>query len=108
MSEALDDSNTIVGAGFGDDESDDPLYEDAKRAVIEAGKASTSYLQRKLKVGYSRAARLIDLLEEKGVVGPADGAKPREVISAGTNPRNDTVNNISVDNPDDELGGQMF
>ena len=52
--------------------------------VIEAGKASTSYIQRKLKVGYSRAARLIDLLEERGVVGPADGAKPREVISQGS------------------------
>jgi len=61
-------------------EDEDPLFEEAKRLVMEAGKASTSYLQRRLKVGYSRAARLIDLLEERGVVGPADGAKPREVI----------------------------
>lgn len=84
MSETLDDEKTIVGVNFDDDsESDDPLYEDAKRAVIEAGKASTSYLQRKLKVGYSRAARLIDLLEENGVVGPADGSKPREVLTTG-------------------------
>ena len=51
---------------------------------MEAGKASTSYIQRKLKVGYSRAARLIDLLEERGVVGPADGAKPREILGSGT------------------------
>lgn len=63
-----------------DDDADDPLYEDAKAAVLEAGKASTSYLQRKLRVGYARAARLIDILEEKGVVGPGDGAKPREIL----------------------------
>ena len=62
------------------DNDEDELYEDARAVVMEAGKASTSYIQRKLKVGYSRAARLIDLLEERGVVGPADGAKPREVI----------------------------
>lgn len=68
--------------GEGSDE-DDELYGDAKRTVIEAGKASTSYLQRKLGVGYARAARLMDLLEERGVIGPADGAKPRDVIGAG-------------------------
>ena len=59
---------------------DDELYQDAKRTVVEAGKASTSYLQRKLGVGYARAARLMDLLEERGVIGPGDGAKAREVI----------------------------
>lgn len=59
---------------------DDDLYEDARATVIEAGKASTSYLQRKLGVGYARAAKLIDMLEERGVVGPGNGAKPREVI----------------------------
>lgn len=68
--------------GEGSDE-DDELYPDAKRTVIEAGKASTSYLQRKLGVGYARAARLMDLLEDRGVIGPADGAKPREVIGEG-------------------------
>jgi S-DNA-T family DNA segregation ATPase FtsK/SpoIIIE len=81
MSETLEDEKGIVGVNFDDDgDNDDPLYEDAKRAVIDAGKASTSYLQRRLKVGYSRAARLIDLLEERGVVGGADGAKPREIL----------------------------
>ena len=59
---------------------DDDLYEDARAIVIEAGKASTSYLQRRLKVGYARAARLIDMLEERGVIGPGDGAKAREVM----------------------------
>jgi len=63
-----------------DDDDGDDLYEDAKRAVIEANKASTSYLQRKLRVGYSRAARLIDLLEERGVIGAGEGSKPREIL----------------------------
>jgi len=66
-----------------DDGDDTELYEAARLAVIEAGKGSTSYIQRKLRVGYSRAARLMDLLEERGVIGPADGAKPREVLDKG-------------------------
>jgi len=65
-------------------DSDDELFEEAKRIVLEAGKASTSYLQRRLKIGYSRAARLMDILEEKGIIGPPDGSKPREVIKKGT------------------------
>ena len=64
-------------------DDDDELYAEAKKTVIEAGKASTSYLQRKLGVGYARAARLMDLLEDRGVIGPADGAKPRDIIGAG-------------------------
>lgn len=60
-------------------ESDDELYEEAREIVISAGKASASYLQRKLKVGYARAARLLDMLEERGVIGPGEGAKQREV-----------------------------
>lgn len=63
-----------------DMEDDDELYEEARICVIEAGRASTSYLQRKLKLGYARAARLMDKLEERGVIGPGDGAKPREVL----------------------------
>jgi S-DNA-T family DNA segregation ATPase FtsK/SpoIIIE len=63
-----------------DDADDDEMYEEARVCVIEAGKASTSYLQRKLKLGYARAARLMDKLEERGVIGPGDGAKPREVL----------------------------
>lgn len=63
-----------------DEEDEDDLYGEAKSIVISAGKASTSYLQRKLKIGYSRAARIMDILEERGVIGPADGSKPREVL----------------------------
>ena len=62
------------------DESDDDLYEEARQIVIEAGKASTSYLQRRLKIGYARAARLVDMLEERGVVGQGEGAKARQVL----------------------------
>ncbi len=65
-----------------DDEVDDALYAAAKEEVERAGKASTSYLQRKLRVGYARAARIMDILEERGVIGPADGARPREVRRA--------------------------
>ncbi len=77
------DAIGLASASFEDDDIDDDLYEQARVAVEEAGRASTSYLQRKLRIGYSRAARLMDVLEQKGVIGPADGAKPREVLSRG-------------------------
>jgi S-DNA-T family DNA segregation ATPase FtsK/SpoIIIE len=64
----------------GDDDVDDDLYQDAVRVVLEAGRASTSTLQRRLRIGYGRAARLIDLMEKDGIVGPADGTRPREVL----------------------------
>ncbi len=81
------------GALYG---GDDPLYEEAKRMVIEARKASASLLQRRLRVGYARAARLIDILEEKGVVGPGEGAKPREVYG--------DVEGVEVEKPENEEG----
>jgi S-DNA-T family DNA segregation ATPase FtsK/SpoIIIE len=59
---------------------DDELYEQAREIVIETQKASTTYLQRRLKVGYARAARLIDMMEERGIIGPGDGAKTRIVL----------------------------
>jgi len=74
--------SSMIGSDGGD-EDDDELYGEAKKTVIEAGKASTSYLQRKLGVGYARAARLMDILEDRGVIGAADGAKPRSVIGEG-------------------------
>ena len=63
-----------------EDEETDELYEEAREAVIAAGKASTSWLQRKFRIGYSRAARLMDILEERGVIGAADGSKARQVL----------------------------
>ncbi|MFZ5364712.1 MAG: DNA translocase FtsK 4TM domain-containing protein [Patescibacteria group bacterium] len=65
---------------YNDSEDGDELYDEAKEIVIRAKKASASLLQRRLRIGYARAARLVDLLEDNGVVGPADGARPREVL----------------------------
>ena len=78
----------------GGDENSDPLFEEAKKEVLTSRKASTSYLQRKFRIGYSRAARLIDLLEEKGVVGPLVGTK-REIL--GSNDDNADIENSSTD-----------
>jgi len=64
----------------GEEAANDPLYEDAVKLVVEFGKASTSLLQRRLRIGYGRAAHLIDLMERDGIVGAADGPKPREVL----------------------------
>jgi S-DNA-T family DNA segregation ATPase FtsK/SpoIIIE len=65
---------------FGD--GDDPLYEKALEIVLQQGKASASYIQRRLKIGYNRAARLVELMEQNGVVGPAQGSRPRELLRA--------------------------
>ena len=72
--------NGSVDAEGGNDDVDDELYQDAVRVCCEMGRASTSTLQRRLRIGYGRAARLIDLMEKDGIVGPADGSKPREVL----------------------------
>lgn len=69
------DPNSVGGGDFEDD-----MFEEAKEVVLTTQKASASFLQRKLRVGYARAARLLDMLEEDGVIGPGDGAKPREVL----------------------------
>lgn len=61
-------------------DAEDPLYEKALDIVVQAGKASASYIQRRLKIGYNRAARLVEEMEERGIVGPANGSKPREII----------------------------
>ena len=75
----VDDEEPEVGPSlFG--EGDDPLYDQAVEIVMQAGKASASYIQRRLKIGYNRAARLVEEMEEKGLVGPANGSKPREII----------------------------
>ncbi|MGB0123063.1 MAG: FtsK/SpoIIIE domain-containing protein, partial [Silvibacterium sp.] len=65
-----------------DDDSNDELFQDAVRLVLEFGKASTSLLQRRLRIGYGRAAHLIDMMERDGIVGPADGSRPREILKS--------------------------
>ena len=67
-------------AGAAESEEDDALFDDAVRLVFEFGKASTSLLQRRLRIGYGRAAHLIDMMERDGLVGPAEGSKPRELL----------------------------
>lgn len=84
-----DTGESAVGMTFGDSSEedggeDDDMYEEARELVIKTGKASASYLQRKLKLGYARAARIMDMLEERGVISPGDGAKPREVYQKDT------------------------
>jgi DNA segregation ATPase FtsK/SpoIIIE, S-DNA-T family len=79
---------------FGGSNPDDDMYKEAVRAVIDSGKASTSYLQRKLRIGYSRASRIVDILEEKGIVGPADGNRPREILVS-------SVDDVFNDDDDD-------
>jgi S-DNA-T family DNA segregation ATPase FtsK/SpoIIIE len=81
--EAPKDENAAGPDGEPDGEPvDDDLYQEAVRVVCEAGRASTSTLQRRLRIGYGRAARLIDIMEKDGIVGPPDGTKPREVLKA--------------------------
>ncbi|MCF7917387.1 DNA translocase FtsK [Candidatus Gracilibacteria bacterium] len=69
----------VLTAGTGDDEKLDPMFEEAVDIIIETGKASASFLQRRLEVGYARAARLLDQMEHRGIIGPAKGAKAREI-----------------------------
>jgi S-DNA-T family DNA segregation ATPase FtsK/SpoIIIE len=72
---------TVDSPAFkGDTETDDELFEQAVRLVVNTGHASTSMLQRKFKIGYTRAARLVDIMEERGIVGPLDSSKPREIL----------------------------
>jgi len=110
-------NGTVAGSGgseggMGSDDGD-ALLPEAKEAIKQAGKASASLLQRRLKVGYARAARLLDLLEERGIIGPADGAKPREVfldrLGGDINPvafaarEHDLVGELRPDEEDVEL-----
>ena len=83
-----------------DSGSEDSMYMDAVRCVIDGGKASTSYLQRRLRIGYSRAARLIEEMEEQGIIGPAEGSRPREVLINSL----DALTSNSGDEDTDEYG----
>ncbi len=73
-------SNTSSGSGNGDDDYDDPMYNEIVEFAMQTGKISASLIQRKFRFGFNRAARMIDLLEARGIVGPQNGSKPREVL----------------------------
>jgi S-DNA-T family DNA segregation ATPase FtsK/SpoIIIE len=80
--ESPKDERAAVEGSSPDEDENDPMFDDAVRLVFEFGKASTSLLQRRLRIGYGRAAHLIDLMERDGLVGPADGSRPRELLKA--------------------------
>lgn len=84
------------------------MYEPAKKIVLETGRASTSYIQRKLGIGYSRAAKILDMLEEHGIVGPANGSKPREVYGASDkgilNSSIDEIDNRELEEKNENIG----
>ena len=90
---SLDKKNDLKGIV-----ADDPLYEEAKELVVRAEKASASYLQRRLRIGYARAARILDMLEENKIIGPANGAKPREIlISSNSEDSQDQFQSLEED-----------
>jgi DNA segregation ATPase FtsK/SpoIIIE, S-DNA-T family len=100
----ITESGTGAGGVSLDPADSDTLLDDAIEIAIDAGKVSTSFLQRRMKIGYSRAARIVDLMEKLGIVGPADGAKPREVLvsewpPAGSGPDEDIPDE---EDPEDE------
>lgn len=84
-----------------DDDDGDPLLAEAKEVIMQAKKASASLLQRRLRVGYARAARILDLLEAQGVIGPGDGAKPRDVLIGSGD--NDTISDTADESSDDDV-----
>ena len=77
-----DDRGRDLDSADSADDDNDELFQDAVRLVLEFGKASTSLLQRRLRIGYGRAAHLIDMMERDGIVGPADGPRPREILKS--------------------------
>jgi len=93
---------TSNGVTFKDDGgNDEPLLNDAQEIITRSGKASASYLQRRMQIGYARAARILDLLEEKGVIGPGNGAKPREILVPHEG------GGADIDDEDEALDGGM-
>jgi len=95
----------MFGSASGDQ---DPLFEEAKRVVTESGKASASLLQRRMKVGYARAARLLDEMEEAGIVGPSDGAKPREVFTEHLHTAPTPDPELTAEEQTMDAGGTIF
>ncbi len=98
----IDDEDESGELSLFSDSGDDPLMDSALEIVLQAGKASASYIQRKLKIGYNRAARLVELMEERGIVGPAQGSKPRDIIHIPDRPRSRAQNPGRQELGDDE------
>ena len=80
LEQTMEEEHAITGVESKSDALEEPLYDEIVDFVVEQGKASTSLIQRRFRLGYNRAARCIDLLEERGIVGPQNGSKPREVL----------------------------
>jgi len=78
--DVVKDPEETAAAGTQGGAEDDPLFHEAARLVVRERQASASYLQRRMRIGFSRAARLVDMLEADGLLGPAQGSKPREVL----------------------------
>ncbi|MEK7632977.1 MAG: DNA translocase FtsK 4TM domain-containing protein [Patescibacteria group bacterium] len=97
----ITEGSSSAGGVSMDPADQDTLLDDAIEIAIDAGKVSTSFLQRRMKVGYSRAARIVDLMEKLGVVGPADGAKPREVLVSEWPPAGSEM--VDEDIPDEDV-----
>ncbi len=74
------EGSSPVGPALANDDADDPIYDEVVKFALETGKVSASLLQRRFRLGYNRAARIVDLLEERGIIGPQNGSKPREVL----------------------------
>ena len=74
------ESSGVDDGYSGEDEYDDPIYNEVVDFAVQTGKISASLIQRKFRLGYNRAARIVDLLEERGIIGPPNGSKPREVL----------------------------
>jgi len=96
-----------------EEDIDDELYEQAEEVITRAGKASASYLQRRLRVGYARAARLLDMLEARGIIGPGEGAKPREVLvkkssEHGTETPEGEARELETENENGDKEGKNF
>ncbi|WP_337938052.1 DNA translocase FtsK [Acidaminococcus timonensis] len=87
----------------GAEDEQDELFQDAVEAVMDAHQASSSMLQRKFRIGYTRAARLVDAMEEKGIVGPADGSKPRPLLMSSTTIRQKFFTKGLKEDPDESL-----
>jgi S-DNA-T family DNA segregation ATPase FtsK/SpoIIIE len=96
------DSPTGAMAGSLEALEDDELLNSAKNVIWQANKASASLLQRRLRIGYARAARLLDLLEQEGIIGPGDGAKPRDILIQRSDYGDDSSSSSAENNPDED------